>query len=201
MKLFENHYQNNYEELITYYPVFYREVYEMVEILKAQGRLADNLQNSIEQVFSNQFIDSADESVISSYEKIMGIISDSLKSIEERRRLVKARLIGSGKISASVISDMIKAYTGGAVKCSLEPFDSEGNNKLYINAERGNNPQIYLQEVENLLSEKIPAHIEYELSLDIDLSVYLSFEREIYGADLPLCGQYLCGQIPYSGGV
>lgn len=43
MKLFESHYKNNYEELITYYPVFYREVYEMVEILKAQGRLADNL--------------------------------------------------------------------------------------------------------------------------------------------------------------
>lgn len=61
MKLFESYYKNNYEELITYYPVFYREVYEMVEILKAQGRLADNLQNSIEQVFSNQFIDSADE--------------------------------------------------------------------------------------------------------------------------------------------
>ena len=37
MKLFESYYKNNYEELITYYPVFYREVYEMVEILKAQG--------------------------------------------------------------------------------------------------------------------------------------------------------------------
>lgn len=201
MKLFESHYKNNYEELITYYPVFYREVYEMVEILKAQGRLADNLQNSIEQVFSNQFIDSADESVISSYEKIMGIIPDSLKPIEERRRLVKARLIGSGKISASVISDMIKAYTGGEAKCSLEPFDSEGNNKLYINAERGNSPQIYLQEVENLLSEKIPAHIEYELSFGINAPIYLSCEVELYNTDLPLCGLYSCGQIPFSGGV
>ena len=83
MKLFESHYKNNYEELITYYPVFYREVYEMTEILKAQGRLADNLQNSIEQVFSNQFIDSADESVISSYEKIMGIIPDSSIGFKE----------------------------------------------------------------------------------------------------------------------
>lgn len=201
MKLFESHYKNNYEELITYYPVFYREVYEMTEILKAQGRLADNLQNSIEQVFSNQFIDSADESVISSYEKIMGIIPDSLKPIEERRRLVKAGLIGSGKISASVISDMIKAYTGGEVKCSLEPFDSEGNNCLYINAERGNSPQIYLQEIENLLNKKIPAHIEHELSLDIEQPVCISFEREIYDADLPLCGQYLCGQYPITGGV
>lgn len=200
MKLYSSHNQN-FEELISYYPVFYREVYEMVEILKAQGRLTDNLQNSIEQVFSNQFIDSADEGVISSYEKIMGITSETSKTIEERRRLVKARLIGSGKISASLISDMIKVYTGGDVNCSLEPCDSEGSNCLYINAERGNSPQLDVNSIELLLSEKLPAHLEYELSLGFSQPLMLSFEREIYTTDLPLCGQYLCGQYPISGGV
>ena len=197
MKLYNNYYKNNYEELITYYPVFYREVYEMVEILKAQGRLADDMQSSIEQVFSNQFIDSADENVISSYEKIIGIISDPSKSIGERRRLVKARLIGSGKISASVISDMIKTYTGGDVKCSFEPFDAEENNKLYINAERGDSTRIDWHEIKNLLDEKLPAHIEYELSLIIEAPMFLFFDREFYSTDLPLCGQYICGQLSF----
>ena len=34
LNLYNRYYQNNYEELITYYPLFYREIYEMKEILK-----------------------------------------------------------------------------------------------------------------------------------------------------------------------
>lgn len=196
MKIY-NGLRNNYEELLSYYPVFYREVYEMTEILKVQGRLADDMQRSIEQVFSNQFIDSADSEVISSYEKILGIVPDSAKSIEERRRFVKARLIGSGKISASVISDMIKSYTGGDVKCTLSPCDSKKNNKLYINAERGTGSQIYLQEIETLLDERLPAHIEYELSFGIDVPIYLGCEIKVYNTELPFCGRYSCGQLPF----
>lgn len=196
MKIY-NGLRNNYEELLSYYPVFYREVYEMIEILKVQGRLADDMQSSIEQVFSNQFIDSADSVVISSYEKILGIVPDSTKSIEERRRFVKARLIGSGKISASVITDMIKSYTGGDVKCTLAPCDSKKNNKLYINAERGTGSQIYLQEIETLLDERLPAHIEYELSFGIDVPIYLGCEIKVYNTELPFCGRYLCGQLPF----
>ncbi len=196
MKIY-NGLKNNYEELLSYYPVFYREVYEMREILKVQGRLADDMQNNIERVFSNQFIDSADSEVISGYEKILGIVSDASKSIEERRRFVKARLIGSGKISASVISDMIKSYTGGDVTCTLAPCDSKKNNKLYINAERGTGSQIYLHEIESLLDERLPAHIEYELSFGIDVPIYLSCEIESYNTDLPFCGLYSCGQLPF----
>lgn len=196
MKIY-NGLRNNYEELLSYYPVFYREVYEMTEILKVQGRLADDMQSGIEQVFSNQFIDSADSEVISSYEKILGIVPDSTKSIEERRRFVKARLIGSGKISASVITDMIKSYTGGDVKCTLAPCDSKKNNKLYINAERVTGLQIYLQEIETLLDERLPAHIEYELSFGIDVPIYLGSEIKVYNTELPFCGRYSCGQLPF----
>ena len=96
---------------------------------------------------------------------------------------------------------MIKAYTEGDVNCRLEPCDSEGNNCLYINAERGNSPQLDVNSIELLLSEKLPAHIEYELSLGFSQPLMLSFEREIYTTDLPLCGQYLCGQYPVTGGA
>lgn len=193
MKLY-NTQGNNYEELLTYYPTFYHKVYEMLEILKAQGKLADNVQNGIEQVFSNQFIDSADQAVISSYEKMAGIIPENSKTIEERRKAVKAHLIGSGKISSSVIADMIRVYTGSDTVCSFEPFDKLGNNKLYITADRGGSPNIDYNQVNRLLSEKLPAHIEFELSFQFQPSLLLSFEREIYMTELPLCGQYFCGE-------
>lgn len=39
MRFYEKQFENNFEELITYYPRFYRGVYEMVEILRANGRV------------------------------------------------------------------------------------------------------------------------------------------------------------------
>ena len=68
LKFYNRYYQNSYEELITYYPRFYRNVFEMVEILKAYGRIADDLENNIEQIFFNSFIDYADERIIEKFE-------------------------------------------------------------------------------------------------------------------------------------
>ena len=39
MRFYEKYFKNNYDELIRFYPRYYREVYEMVEILKAKRYL------------------------------------------------------------------------------------------------------------------------------------------------------------------
>lgn len=166
----------------------------MNEILKAQGRLADGLANSVERIFSDCFIDTAESSIISSYEKILGIKIDTVKSLEERRRLVKAYLVGSGKISASIISEMIKAYTGADVRCELSLFDSEKNNILKIFAQRGDGLLIDLKDVETLLSEKLPAHIQHSLSITYDFPMAMTFTCDIYSRKIPQCGRYICGQ-------
>ena len=49
LSFYEKAFANNYEELITYYPAFYQQVYEMQEILKAQGKLADGVEAGIER--------------------------------------------------------------------------------------------------------------------------------------------------------
>ena len=70
MKFYDKYYTSNYEELITYYPRFYRDVFEMVEILKAHGRIADGMEDNIEQAYLNGFIDYADEATIAKTGKI-----------------------------------------------------------------------------------------------------------------------------------
>ena len=54
MKLFDFT-LSGYEELLSMHPDFYREVYEMQEILKVQGKLSDNLTTDIQQVFFNHY--------------------------------------------------------------------------------------------------------------------------------------------------
>lgn len=69
MKFYQKYFKNNYEELLTYYPRYYREIFEMVEILKAHGKIADALEENIERVFLNNFILTADEKTIQIWEQ------------------------------------------------------------------------------------------------------------------------------------
>ena len=136
MKFYDKYYENNFEELITYYPRFYRDVFEMVEILKAHGGIADELEANIEQTYLNSFIDYADEDTIEQLEKFLNIGLNKSRTLEERRRLVKSYFVGFGKVSASMLAEMIKRYTGASVDIKFEPFDEEGNNMLYPFPER-----------------------------------------------------------------
>ena len=193
LNLYNRYYQNNYEELITYYPLFYREIYEMKEILKAQGKLADDLEACIERILSDCFIDTADSGVITSYENILGIKSDLGKPLEERRRLVKAYLVGSGKASATSVCEMIKTYTGAEAECSFSPYDEKGNNVLNILAEHGNSQLINIKDINVLLSEKLPAHIQYNLSINSVVPiefVYTGFEQELLKVYTPNDEEY-----------
>ncbi len=178
MKFYEPYYANNYEELITYYPRFYRNVFEMVEILKAHGRILDDIERNIEQTYLNGFIDYADEATISKLENFLKIGQSKNRTLEERRKLVKSYFVGSGKISASKIYQMIAVYTDSPVTCKLEPFDDEGNNRLYIEIQSNEEETICTRDIFALLSKKIPANLVFCLAdrLGIEIPVPVNVE-------------------------
>lgn len=186
MKFYEKYFAGNYDELITYYPRFYRDVFEMVEILKAHGRIADELEENIERTYLNSFIDYADEETIAKLEKFLMIGLNKSRSLEERRRLVKSYFVGFGKVSASMLEEMITSYTNAPVKSRFEPYDEEGNNRLYIEFERGKEPTLYMSDIMLLLSKKLPAHIEYQAAVVYKFSVGIGRRRNYhrYGYDL-----------------
>lgn len=193
MKLY-NETSGTYERLANMYPSYYRDVYEMQEILKAQGKLADGLISGIEQIFFNQFIDYADESVISSFEEKLGISPDTSSGLEERRRIVKAYLIGGGKVSISVIKEMISAYTGSGVSFDFSITDGGGNRTLSMVIERGENGFFNLKDIYSLLSTKLPAHIAYALRVVIRRKIEFVYNYKFFSAALPKCGEFNCGE-------
>lgn len=154
-----------YDELITFYPRYYKEVFEMDAILRAHGGLADDLLDGAEHTLSNFFIDEMDEATIRSLEKWLDISLTASRTLEERRRLVKSFFIGMGKISATAIAEMIRAYTGADTYCEFLPFDENGNNRLYINFDRGDVDILYWSDIMQLLKRRIPAHIEYRAAV------------------------------------
>ncbi|MEE0100833.1 MAG: putative phage tail protein [Acutalibacteraceae bacterium] len=188
MKFYDKYFENNFEELITYYPRFYRDVFEMVEILKAHGGIADEMEANIEQTYLNCFIDYADEDTIEQLEKFLNIGLNKSRTLEERRRLVKSYFVGFGKVSASMIAEMIQSYTGAQVDIRFEPFDEAGNNMLYINFQRGNEPTLYMGDINLLLSKKIPAHIQYQAAVTYHFPVGVGIRRRHYRYGYDLCG-------------
>lgn len=165
MKRFYNRqFASNYDELISYYPRYYRDVREMVAILKANGRLLDGAQDAIEGIYTSGFIDSMDEAAIVELERFLHIRTRSQRTLEERRRLIKSYIIGFGKVSATLLSEMLQAYTGSPSDIKLEPFDDRFNNKLYISTSPQNEFSFLVSDVLDILSKKVPAHIPFSIA-------------------------------------
>ena len=97
---------------------------------------------------------------------------------------------------------MIKSYTGASVDIKFEPFDEEGNNMLYIHFQRGDEPTLYMGDINLLLSKKIPAHIQYQAAVTYHSRSALEYGAGITGTamscaarsrTLPCWAHYLRG--------
>lgn len=158
MKFYNRYYQNCYEELLTYYPDFYKNVYEMTEILKAFGRLSDGLESTVEQTYFNNFILYADSPTVKIWENIFGITYSENLTLDQRKRVVIGFLSGGRHIGEQEIKSLITNYTlsptavdfvNGVIKIRTdgEIFDEENLLKT--------------------LSQRIPAHLKIDMTIRI----------------------------------
>ena len=192
MKLLNN--VAGYEELRRCYPLFYQDVYEMKEILKSEGGLLDGIRGGIETIFSNQFIDTADEATIADYERIMKIPIDTSKSLNERRTLVKSMLSGNGKLSSTQLKALIRNYTNADSEITFtKQYPSDSHDTLMIRSCRGDTEAFSAADINDMLEVKIPAHINFHIDFDYESEMMIETLIDIYQNTLPQCGQYSCG--------
>lgn len=166
MKFYNRYYQNNYEELLTYYPRFYRDVYEMVEILKAHGRILDELEGHIEQTFFNCFIRTADAATIKKWENMLGIQYEENLTLDQRRSVVIGRICGYGHIGEPEIREIISNYTENIV---LVDF-ALGVIYITINGEIFGESNLL-----DTLLKRIPAH----LALNMYIHTQRTFRQDL----------------------
>jgi hypothetical protein len=194
--LFNPYFTSNYEELITYYPKFYRDVLEMQAILKAEGKMLDAFMDGVSTIFDDCFIDTMDEQTLSQLEDFLNIKLYKTRTLEERRRLLKTFFVGHGKLSAEQIAQTVAAYTNSEVDVYFEPivktdgyeYYEAGDNRLYVNYLRGNEALFYLNDISTLLSRLIPAHIDYQSALTYRFCINTSVERKNHIKEFEFCG-------------
>lgn len=188
MQFYERTWASNYDQLITYYPRYYRNVFEMDAILHAAGSLTDQLADGVEKVYFNNFLDYCDEETLSRWETFLGIQINRSRTLEERRRYVKAFVAGFGKISASMIAAMIYEYTHARVDIWFEPSDPERNNTLFIHFLRGDVPVLYMNDIITLLQKRLPAHINWHLAVVYRYAVVTSARHSSFTVEYPHTG-------------
>lgn len=166
MRLYEKYYKNNFEELITYYPRYYRDVFEMVEILKAFGRVADGLEANIEQTHLNNFILTADAETIRVWEELLDITYTKKLTLDQRKRVVIARIMGYGHIGEPEIRGIIANYTERAVAVDFQ------RGVVFITIEGEVFDEMNLWDT---LLRRIPAH----LGLNVKVHIQRTFRHRI----------------------
>lgn len=162
---YSNGFESTFEELISHYPAFYREVFEMKAILEAQGSSLDIAVMNINKVIENTFIDTADAETIGKLERFLRLETDPRSSLDDRRKIVKSHFGGFGKVSSTVLKNIISSYTNGDVKISFSPADEAGNNLLDIEVERGTTENFSALEIIKTIKRRLPAHIWFGVNV------------------------------------
>lgn len=156
MKFYNKYFKSSYDELITYYPRFYRDVFEMVEILKAHGRISDNLELHIEQAYLNNFIMAADLETVKIWERILGITYTENLTLDQRKNVIIGRISGYGHIGEPEIRGVISHYTDNDATVDF------ANGIIYITIEG----EIFDENnLHDTLLRRIPAHLALKLCI------------------------------------
>ena len=181
---------NNYDDIKTFLPIFYNEVFEMQTLLKTEGYALDKLEEGTVRILLNNFIMDADDESITRLEKFLYIKTDKIRSLDERRRLVASYFIGFGKINATKIKEIVYSFTGANSEVYFE------DSMVSIEIERGTSESLYLIDVNNILSGRIPAHLPFELVIKFTIQITVSISLKRYVFNYPLTNTLLCGTHP-----
>lgn len=151
---FNNFEQSGYDELKNWTPEYYQRIKEADANLRFAGKTIDQMAQALEDWCADMFIDTMSEDMLSRMEAFY-YLDNSSRSVDDRRRLLKAAQIGSGKVDADRIKRIIKVYAG--VDCEIEFL-----NELNITLHAGNK-MIRFTDFTDIIGKQIPAHLSWHV--------------------------------------
>ena len=170
MGLYDNAYFSVYEEIKRFYPVWYWDVLEMDAIWRAQGKQLDQVREAVQRLISNNFIATSDDQAVTALEEVFGVVTDTDRTIEDRRQLLLSLLRGGGHVGAREIKEIMAAFTDAP--CNVDFAGAT----VYVRINRDSGDTFTLDDCYMTLARKIPAH------LDLVINVISPIESPSYRA-------------------
>ena len=152
MLIYENAFPSTYEEIKTWYPVWYHEVLDMDALWQVFGGQLDEIQAGIVRAVDNNFIDFADARTITRLEDFLRIRHDSPLTLEERRNILRAFILGRGHIGRAEIKAIVGLFTDGATEVGF----TQGG---IITVDITHSGTVNFAGIYMVLGMRIPAHL------------------------------------------
>lgn len=162
--LYPNGFPSAYEELKTFYPVFYRDVFEMDAIWRTCGGGLDQIEEDVDRVAGSSYVALMDETALAQMEVFLGIPADTSRTLEERRKMVSSYFLGTGHFGANEIKEITRAFTEGECEVSFR----DGEVYIHIKADISDTPPA--DDYYYILRKKIPAHLGVNTEIEIEFT-------------------------------
>ena len=178
MQLYENAFPSTYEEIKTWYPVWYRDVFEMDALWQVFGGQMDKIQADIIQMVNNNFIDFADADTITRLENFLSIVHPFPRSLAERRAVLRGFVLGLGHIGRQTIIELISLFTSGEIDVA---FSRPGRITVTVTHDFGD--MFRASDIFMILGHRIPAHLALDI-IDLPQPVRVQNRNQFVFRDL-----------------
>lgn len=161
------------QDLFDMIPTFYQQSDIMDKILGAEATELSALYSAIEDIRNQLFVDTATWG-LDRWEKIVGLGTDTSKTYDDRRALIKTRLQGYGTVTDAFLKDVARTVFNGDI--TIQTFPSAYQVDITFNNIKGRPPIVL--ELQAQLSQLIPAHLlinyiyTYNTWADIDTNAW-----------------------------
>lgn len=179
MSLYRN--VNAYQQISSFYPRWYLDIYDMNEILKIEALVAENAQKAIDLILDNHFLDTINADKATELERYLGITTSADRPIDERRLVIKSYFLGRGKLSLAQIIAIVQALSGGKVTGTFSKRNNNGDNGIRLN--------IYNCDIKGMLidiiatlKDRVPAHLWVSILYEpAEINMGLTHKHGTYG--------------------
>lgn len=83
------------------------------ELFNSVGLNLDNISDTVDQIYNNNYFDTADEQAVKYYEYELGITPRADQTLDDRRVVIRARWISSGKVDINLLQEVANSWKNG----------------------------------------------------------------------------------------
>lgn len=172
---------NETKTLLEYLPPFLREYYEFKQLCKSGNIEVSSIDKAVDWNFDSAFISDCDATVLSKYERLLGIIPTSSQSIENRRNKVLLQWNTVASMTLSQFISKLQEYCGKDniyVDTSREQFYQL---VLWLNIHKVDVPII-----KDFVDTWLPMNVNYTLNgkTEIEESLKIGFLTKVEKANI-----------------
>lgn len=145
------------KKLIDLLPEFMKQFKEIQEIMKVEEQMLQGVEEQVETVLNNNFIEYCDEDGIKEFEKLLNIMPATEDTLENRKAVVLSRWNNELPYTLQTLCNRLNVLCGnsGYMLDTSKITDYHINCMVYDDT--------FLKQVEKLFDDIVPLNIYYEI--------------------------------------